>query len=254
MKIFEVVKPGNSLVNGDVRWQLAIQRLLSNLESEFYDANLALNLFESIPSSIDREFYKQRMMRDREHFAGVVERMEAVFSVSDATNDIYSAARLQAKRETWVRENGSRLLEFRKRFLFAKTFVYALDSFEKTLKVLSQEPGVSKKLNELCLYMNQAFPDLRGVRDTSHHMEDRVRGLNRKKKPLNVKPVNVISPNGGVMILNSLIGSVYGTTMDDGGFGGVDVSEESMKVIQRVLQETLNSFEWWGWPVHLPHE
>ncbi|EPS7437149.1 hypothetical protein ACVHK9_003984, partial [Citrobacter freundii] len=45
MYIFELTKPGNWLESEDKDWSWNIERLLSHLESAFYEANVALNLF-----------------------------------------------------------------------------------------------------------------------------------------------------------------------------------------------------------------
>jgi len=43
----------------------------------------------------------------------------------------------------------------------------------------------------------------------------------------------VSAPNGGLLILNSLNGAKYGSTMADGHYGEVDVSPESMERLQK---------------------
>lgn len=94
------------------------------------------------------------------------------------------------------------------------------------------------------------------MRNTAQHLEDRSRGLGSGKspKPLDLKPIdnNFISAPGGVLVLNSLNGSKYGSTMADGHYGEVDVSPESMSHLQEILNNILGSFKWHGSKQHKP--
>jgi hypothetical protein len=101
-----------------------------------------------------------------------------------------------------------------------------------------------------------AFPHLRGVRNSSQHMEDRSRGLGagRNPKPLELKPIDngLIKSEGGALVLNSLNGTKYGNTMADGHYGEVDVSPASMEALNAIFQDILNAFTWKGSKCHLP--
>jgi hypothetical protein len=70
------------------------------------------------------------------------------------------------------------------------------------------------------------FPHLKGVRDSVQHMEASGRGLDKNEKPLKLKPIDnsmIHAPQGGVLALNSLNNNVFGTTMNDGSCGEVEV-------------------------------
>lgn len=100
-----------------------------------------------------------------------------------------------------------------------------------------------------------ALPSLARVRDTAHHPEDRARGLDKKQKPLDLKPIDnklISAPGGGVLVLDSLNGNRYGCTMADGHYGEVEVSAESLGVVQNCLQSVLNAFTWSGPRRHTP--
>jgi hypothetical protein len=136
-------------------------------------------------------------------------------------------------------------------------FLYALDAFDKFLGVLAREPNVPGEIAAFHGEIAEAFPHLRGVRNTAQHLEDRARGLGagRPPKPLDLKPVtnNLIdAPGGGVLVLNSLNGSKYGSTMADGHYGEVDVAPASMQQLQRILEGLLRAFQWQGPPRHAP--
>jgi hypothetical protein len=142
-------------------------------------------------------------------------------------------------------------------FLYARAFLYALDAFDKILGVLAREAGVPPKLAEWHAQIEIQFPNLRGVRNTAQHIEDRGRGLGagRNPQPLDLKPIdnNFIKAPGGALVLNSLNGTKYGSTMADGHYGEVDVSPHSMEQLQRILVGVLECFQWHGPKQHLPN-
>jgi hypothetical protein len=161
------------------------------------------------------------------------------------------------KREQWQAGRLPREFEHNQAFMHARSFLYALDLFDKFLNVLKSQPNAPEKIPELHERFGASFPDLRLVRNTVQHMEDRSRGLGagRNPKPLDLRPVDnqLIKAEGGALILNCLNGTKYGNTMSDGHYGEIDVSPESMKSLCSIFQEVLDSFEWKGPKNHLPN-
>lgn len=142
-------------------------------------------------------------------------------------------------------------------FIYARVFLSALDTFDKFLGVLSRETGVPAEITELHAQVAVSFPNLRAVRNTVQHLEDRARGLGagRDPKPMKLKPIEtkmISAPTGGVLVLNNLNGSRYGSTMADGHYGEVDVSPESMQRLQEILHSVFHCFRWRGSKQHSP--
>ena len=92
------------------------------------------------------------------------------------------------------------------------------------------------------------------IRDSAHHVEDRIRGLDRNNKRLKLKPFDngFIKGSGTALAINNLSGTKYGTVMNDGHYGEIDVTIETLLIIQSIVQETLDAFEWIGDKVHQP--
>ena len=170
-----------------------------------------------------------------------------------AERDLHEAARIQAKRERWGAGEWPESYKHRLPFLSAKCFVYALDTLGKALAQLVDIPG-APDLNRMLAAWNQDLPDLVHVRDSAHHAEDRVRGK-RHNKSIELKPIQnemIDAPGGGVLIVDALVGSRYGGTLGDGRYGEVDVSSRSLAAAQKIVQDTLNSFQWRGPVEHRP--
>lgn len=260
MYVFEIVTPGTWLESENQDWSWEIGGLLQSLKSQYFEANLALNLFVEAKSArplfADRENWERDAQR-RSEIRQQIEQEYGEFPKHQHWDEISFETEARFKREKWSKGSQPREFEHNLPFVYARAFLYALDSFDKFFGVLSREKGVPQIVSELHAQIGEAFPNLRGVRNTAQHLEDRSRGLGagRHPKPLDLKPVenNMVSaPNGGLLILNSLNGSNYGCTMADGHYGEVDVSPESMARVQKILQQTLEAFDWHGPKQHGP--
>lgn len=258
MHIFEIIVPGDSLDYPSQtprdRWD--VQDVLSSLITQFFEANLALNLFERVvPEKYETpsmEAWMRRGERSRE-MERIVEE-ERGPSTDFFKEDIRLEADARLKREEWAAGQMPPELENRIRSLYAKAFLSALDGFDKLLRVLADNDKNPPLIAELHKKLVAAFPDLRGVRNSVQHHEKRVRSLDRNLKQLNLKPITngMVPPELKVLASSNLHGSKFCTTMDNGHYGEIDVSPESMKVLQAILQEAIYAFDWTGPKRHLP--
>jgi hypothetical protein len=76
------------------------------------------------------------------------------------------------------------------------------------------------------------------------------------ESPSALKPVMntmVHAPGGGVLILNTLNGNRYGSTMEDGSFGEVEVSAQSLDLARSAIQTCIDAFTWRPPPHHVPY-
>ncbi|EPO9638512.1 hypothetical protein G3W18_08175 [Klebsiella pneumoniae] len=260
MYIFELVKPGIgiNLEDGEVAWKF--HGLLGQLESAFYDANISLNLFELERARVSRfdDFSSEQWEKDAKKKQELTQqvRQELGLSLYEFSDELNLEVDARFKREKWQHGESPQAHLHRIIFLHAKSFLYALDTIDKFLKVMSDESGAPQEIKLLHTQIANDFPNLRGVRNSTQHLEDRARGLGagRSPQPLNLQPVNngsILAPQGA-LILSSLNGTKFGCTMADGHFGEVDVSPESMGKLQSIIQKTFNAFEWNGPKQHLP--
>jgi len=237
MFVFEIVTPGTWLDYDDRDWSWKIQRQLDSLKSQCFEANVALNLFvdaQSVrPSPPDRDKLEQDRQRRYEIQHSIEQERDGIVP-HEGLDELHFETEVRFKREKWMSGVAPREFTHNLPFIYARAFLYAIDAFDKFLGVLIKEENVPEQVSTLHKQIAVTFPHLRGVRNTAQHLEDRARGLGagRNPQPLDLKPIEnrlVNSPRGGVLVLNSLNGSKYGSTMADGHYGEVDVSPESMQ-------------------------
>lgn len=259
MIIFEIVTPGTWLDYDDKEWAWKIGNQLQSLEAQFFEANTALNLFISVkstrPSFADRANWECDSQR-RCEIQRALEQECGGFISTEQRDEIHFEAEVRFKREKWSSGEVPRKFEHNLPFIYARAFLYALDAFDKILGILAKESNVPEEIAKFHTKIAEEFPHLKGVRNTAQHIEDRGRGLGAGKKPqpLDLKPVanGLINAPGGVLALNCLNGSRYGSTMADGHYGEIEVSSESMQMLQKILEGVLQSFKWLGPKRHEP--
>lgn len=263
MFVFELTKPGSHLVSDDREWSWNMQGLLSHLESAFFEANVALNLFDYERTRVSEQFNTthSNWHNDTLRRSELEDLIRRELNLEPYEN--YEVVRFEAevrfKREQWAQGLLPRQHSHCLAFIHAKSFLYALDCIDKFLKVISQYPKSPAVISDLYNRMGHEIPELRAVRNSTQHLEDRARGLGaprrgRAPEPLELKPVEngFINAPTGVLALGNLNGSKFGTTMEDGHYGKVDVSAETLSKVRGIVQDAFDSFDWSGPKVHLP--
>jgi len=254
MYVVEITAPGQWIDSQDRAWSFEVTNLLTAMQSEFFDANNSCNLFEeqmarisSVATTIEArmEEHRERLARSKV----LEEQVEADLGIkrdsAESSRRIEWEIECRLKREQWA--TGTPPQEFQRGLvrLYARAFIQAADMFEKYLGVLTTMNDAPAALAPLRLRFEAHFSDLRPVRNTIQHMEDRLRGLGAGRNP---RPL----PNGQRLMLGNFHGNRYGTTLSDGQYGYVEISRASVDVMADVLQETLNSYRWLGTAHHLP--
>lgn len=259
MFVFELVIPGTWLEHEDRDWSWRIESQIRSLTSQFFEANLALNLFARAMLIERSDFDREARDRDAQRRSEISKAVEAELGGWRAADweAVHLEAEIRFKREKWASGRLPREFEHHEPFLYARAFLYALDTFDKILGVLAREPGVPPEVAHWHAQVGANFPHLRGVRNTAQHIEDRGRGLGagRDPKPLDLKPIDneLIKAPNGALVLNCLNGTRYGSTMADGHYGEIDVSPQSMEQLRKILSGVLQSFSWTGSKQHLPN-
>lgn len=257
MVIAELIWPGTWLDYSSPEEAWELQSLLHLLDSNIAEANLALMLFIQ-QRVIDANGPRPSIdlwQRDLDERRAVEQRLEASLPAMTfeeqwkAKDRIRFEAELEVARSRWERGDLPRGLLHHAPFLYARSFVFALDGVAKTLKVIAEQPIPNDSSGALTS-LGQAIPDLVGVRNTAQHQEDRIRRLDHRARPIDLQPIdnNLIRSEGGALVLNSLNDDRYGCTLSDGRFGEVEVSDSSLLAARDAVQQLVNSLAWKGPP------
>ncbi|WP_454775756.1 hypothetical protein [Janthinobacterium tructae] len=262
MYIFDIVTPGQFLVNDDKDWCWEIYTILQQMQSQYFMCHAALNLFiEKRSAPENRDFAKEREEESFRYRQIRLELRQAKWpsgegATQEEVDKIDFEARIICKRERWIAGYEPRMFTQDHSFIYAYSFLQSATAFSNLLTVLCKKKNVPETVLALKTKMVEFFPDLQEVRNSVQHVEDRVRGLGRNEKtPLQIKPGPYGSEKAerGPLVLSSLNNDVFSNTMADGGFGSVEISQRSMEHLQSIFQATLQAFTWDGPPRHLPH-
>ena len=264
MYIFELTKPGVWLDGfADTDEQREVESLLHLLTTCVNDAAVSLWLFESAQGAqAAAEDPAAKWEADRERESRIQATLERELPANLSPEDRFAAsvrvrdeARIQARREGWANGEVPRSYVNRVPFVHAKSCLYALDTLHKALKLLSQKASAPSGVRSSLQAFEAAFPSLRDVRNSAHHVEDRIQGKHYDKT-ISLQPIvnpAISALAGGVLVVDLLSGNRYGGTLADGSFGEVEVSQTSVATATRVAQDVLNSYRWRGPAEQLPY-
>jgi len=243
----ELIVPGTWLDLPDPDSARNAQSQLYSLERGLDEAAVALDLFEKAAASsytrISGDIWRREMDRQSALRAKYKsdDETEAASSLSAEARfqtemEARFRAEIAAKREDW--EAGNLPKEYRNvlPFLYAKAFLYALDGIRKALQKLKQVDGMPAAVRSLVEAFDTALPTLRPVRNSTAHAEERRLGLDRRGDPLPL--------TAPVLVIESLAGTRFGGTMEDGTEGYVDVSMESLEQARTIVQAILDALSW----------
>ncbi|HEJ4860796.1 TPA: hypothetical protein SL606_005046 [Pseudomonas aeruginosa] len=260
MLIFEIIRPGTWLDIDNHDSTFEIERVLGDLESQFYTANIALNKFISCKREIEehtRNLFSDEVRdseRIRKHEIEQDICREIGAKSYEQFEELHFLTEVRFNREKW--SAGYVPGQFLKKsiYIYAHAFVSAVDMFGRFLTVLKGQPS-SSAIGDISLKkFKEAFPQLRGVRNSVQHMDERSQGLKTGRKPIELKPIDneAIKCSGGVIAINILVNDRFGITLDDGSYGEVAISIESLQVLGEIFQGILDSFKWRGPKAYLP--
>ncbi len=126
-------------------------------------------------------------------------------------------------------------VESRRRFLYARVFVYALDAARAFVKIVSELPSLGPATSAACGAFLQQFGYIRDIRNSLQHIEERVREKGYGGRPL-----------GPIIDLGSLNERRFGVTTGNGQQLDVDISEPYVERFRSALSDVFCSLEWLG--------
>jgi|WetSurMetagenome_2_1015567.scaffolds.fasta_scaffold20695_6 hypothetical protein len=164
--------------------------------------------------------------------------------LSLAEHEFIQAVACFAKFEPVTRENVKQFVERTPskytdclNTVYARSFVYALNSVGTLLNALRENfyPPDSVKL--LISEYEFCFANLKYIRNSSMHIEDRGRGVVRKRG----KESKILT---NILLLGSFNERCFDFTGEDGKIYGVEISESTLLSVHRILQAIINAYTW----------
>lgn len=122
----------------------------------------------------------------------------------------------------------------RLRRLYAKSFVYALDDASQLVWVLKEDKQLPDTARAQGERFRSSFPTLRDLRNSLHHIEDRLRGRGRDNKPI----------SASLLVISSLRDNNLGATTDKGSYVEMEISEAPLLRAFAVVKDLIWCFEW----------
>jgi len=252
---FEYEIPGTWLRVRDEAAKRELEALFLGLERAFHESVMAWLLFSEarvepairVPSDaeMDAQFEERRSI-----LSAVLESSDPGFA-SDP-HQTFQAASIEVERQLvrreWSRGVLPQAIAGTRVFLLARGFLYSAAHIGSILRVLAGHRNYPVFADDSSRF-EAAFPDLRDVRNSAAHPEDRVRGIGLRGEMIDAKGIVQRGSDGAradVLFNSILAGDRFGTTMHDGFYGEVSVSEQSVCLMRDLIEDVLSSVPWSG--------
>lgn len=156
----------------------------------------------------------------------------------------YNAAqKREAKRILWSQGVMPVAIKRHEKYIYAKMFIFSLDNIYKFISVLNKEYPEKNIINEIQCIDDQ-FPYLIALRNSAHHIEDRIRGIGQYSKKIAYDITNEEANLG--MVTNCTSGNEFFTTLGDGSIGSIDISSDTLCAFRGYIESILSKFKWQG--------
>jgi hypothetical protein len=282
MHIMEIIYPGTRLSGLDAASTDVIEDLLELIMTQLFNACIARSFFDlerarrvaDLESPLDgRKLWEKETQLKKvveEELDAELDAMGPPFGQAgwvEAYQRRQTRIEVEVKRRKWASGAIPREFENRIILLHARSILYAFDTFNKTLGALiaelekQKQTSLSDKIKQIKIDYATCNLYLNAVRNSAHHLEDRVRDLSNKGKipalPLgegeNVGGFITIGPGGMVgriTVRDTLRGDTLHFTIANGLVNHVDISISNIKYMQSCCQRVVDAFEWTGPPAH----
>ena len=256
MKIFEILVPGIwiDLEDKDVAFRL--QNYINGIHSKFNEAVMLLSLFEQSQATAKSQFDESSTadpVREVDNTASsdaddLATRMIESPEKSDEIFRNWSMEQIAKRRKHW--ESGAVPLEYSRSlpFAYARAFLYSVWTIGKLFDQVSTCDGLPENVLPVAKNFHSALPSLKGLRDSSAHIDERLDGRARGKK-IRTKSINnrlAQIPEGSFVFSENLFGNKFIGTVATGELAELAITGETLVHVQRCFQDLLDSFSWTG--------
>ena len=166
----------------------------------------------------------------------VIKHLESSLIDAEVALDPFDTAVVHLQTEMTKAEKFPLVLHKRP-FLNARSLVQSLFDIQKFLALLPKLSQDSQGIDDANNEFSNQLPDLKGVRDSEQHMDERIQGLVKGKKMPTSK-----------MWFGNLMTNSYEMTMANGRIGRIEISRKALDISAMCNQGAINSFDWIGHP------
>ena len=123
-----------------------------------------------------------------------------------------------------------------KRLIFSKAFVFALDELRQLLDVMTKECELSEAAETMCREFLEEYEVVRRVRNSLHHVEDRVRGRGPYGRRLETP----------ILALAVTTNRRFGATTERNCLEEIPITSEFLNEVRNRLLDLIWTFPWLG--------
>jgi hypothetical protein len=251
-----------------------VDELLRAMDGAFHRAAVALHYYGRVRyegpapfnfSESDEARQQRRQAEDRAEHSPAVEARLAACRTEWAGMDFephWMNAQLDRKRSALGRmhlsaERGAAMHPWDRSYtkaatqIFVREFVFALDDVDNLLETLAELTETfdwtpPPKITQL----TTVFPGLAHLRNSGHHIEDRVRMLGPNGKPIKVKPAKTAFADGAFVFYLpfNMEGDNVLATGADGNAHRLLVAGSTLDQARWLVQELVYSLDWYETP------
>ncbi|MDD5177528.1 MAG: hypothetical protein PHQ05_14010 [Sterolibacterium sp.] len=153
------------------------------------------------------------------------ERAIAAFALFEPLISEYVHERIHTQLKKYERSLNS---------IYAREFVLSLDSVCKLLNTLARDLNPPAAVQLLIAEYAHLFGYLKHIRDSVAHIEDRGRGLDRRRRRIQVP----------VLVLGGFNERRFEFTAEDGNCYSIDITRETALSARNILQAIINEYSW----------
>lgn len=244
MYVSEIRYPGTALDGLTEKDASDVENLCRHIVDGLEEAAVALASFPEARANM-RPAQRETdaiSSEDRDKIAATRRSAQEAGASAEDVGAMYYDGEQAIKRELWRQGRWPDLYMRKRPFMFARDFVLGLDQVAKGLRALNKLPCSPPAIDQLMTQWENAFPDLKDVRDSEQHGEERARMLEHGRP--------IVTPffhQGNLADKNEYI-----WTKADGDTGTVEVSETTLASAQAIVQSVLEAFTWIGAPRWVP--
>ena len=118
--------------------------------------------------------------------------------------------------------------------IYATTFVLSLDTIAKLLHTLRRNLEPPTQARDFVDRYQEQFGQLKYIRDSIMHIEDRGRGKDRNQENI----------PASFFVLGVYVENRYEFTGEDGNRYSVEISENTLLAARKIIQDIINAYKW----------